>query len=253
MVENIFKITDEARKMILKSNEESIKDFMSANISLSAEERKKVLERFDEIKKNVILSHSANELIYPAKFILSITKDVEGCIVETGCYKGGSTAKLSIIAKLCNRKLYVLDSFEGLPKDYEEGLTRTEAGYSVDLKGGEYCGSLEEVKSNIEKYGEISVCEFIKGWYKDTLPNFKQKIVAVFCDVDFEQSTRECIKYLYPQIIKGGYFFTQDAHFPRIRKLFNDENFWKNEVGINEVPKLNMITERFGYFIKNDR
>lgn len=250
MVEGIFKITDEARGKIIKSNEESVKEFMNANIPLSIEERKIVLERFNKIKEKVILSHSSNELVYPAKFILSMSPELKGCIVETGCYKGGSTAKLSIIAKLCNRKLYVLDSFEGLPKDYEEGLTKTESGYSVDLKGGEYCGALEEVKSNIEKYGEINVCEFIKGWYKDTLPDFKQKIAAVFCDVDFVQSTRECIKYLYPQIIEGGYFFTQDAHFPKIRKLLNDENFWKNEVGIGEVPKLNMITERFGYYIK---
>ena len=248
-MKNEFKIDEESRSKIIQSNEESVKEFMDAeSVNLSIEQKKEILERFDEIKKNVILSHSANELIYPAKFILSFPK-IKGCIVETGCYKGGSTAKLSIISKLCNRKLYVIDSFEGLPEEYEEGLTKTESGYSVDLKGGEYCGTLEEVKSNIKQYGEISVCEFIKGWYKDTLPEFKEEIFAVFCDVDFVQSTRECIKYLYPQIVNGGYFFTQDAHFPKIRELFEDEDFWKNEVGV-EVPRLNKITERFGYFIK---
>jgi hypothetical protein len=34
-----------------------------------------------------------------------------GDIVECGCFNGNSSAKLSIIAKLVNKKLYIFDSF----------------------------------------------------------------------------------------------------------------------------------------------
>ena len=39
--------------------------------------------------------------------ILSIPKDKDGCIVEAGSYKGGSTAKFSLFAKLANREILI--------------------------------------------------------------------------------------------------------------------------------------------------
>jgi O-methyltransferase len=47
--------------------------------------------------------------------ILSIPPDVHGVIVEAGCWKGGTTANLSIVADIVGRDLIVYDSFEGLP------------------------------------------------------------------------------------------------------------------------------------------
>ena len=46
-------------------------------------------------------------------------EDTPGAIVECGCALGNSTAKLSIVAKHLDKKLYVFDSFEGLPNVYD--------------------------------------------------------------------------------------------------------------------------------------
>src|SRR5262249_7991231 len=47
--------------------------------------------------------------------LLEIPPEVEGVVVECGCYLGGSTANLSVACKIAGRELIVYDSFEGLP------------------------------------------------------------------------------------------------------------------------------------------
>lgn len=210
----------------------------SKEINLSLKERKNILERFKLIKDKIPLAHSSNELLTPTYFLLSECKDLEGDIVELGSYKGGSTAKLSIIAKILGKKLYVFDSFEGLPEN-KENLTKTEMGYTADLRKGEFYGGLKEVKNHIREYGEIDSCIFIKGWYEDTLKGFNKKICAASCDVDLFESTKTCLKYIYPLIVQGGFFFSQDCHFPLINKI------------LKEKYHLIQLTNRFG-FIKKD-
>ena len=79
---------------------------------------------------------------------------------------------------------------------------------------GKYCGSLEEVKNNIAKYGEIGVCHFIKGWFEETMSLFNKRIAAAYLDVDLASSTKTCLKYLYPLLVPGGVIISQDGDFP---------------------------------------
>ena len=226
-----------------------IKFLLSKNVNLSFKQKIQLLKRFNKIRLNVTCAHSFNELMIPIYHILSTPSTISGCIIEAGSYKGGSTSKLSVVAKLCNRKLYVFDSFEGLP-DNDEPIAHTTMGYTKVLNKGEFCGTLEEVKKNVGMYGEIKMCKFVKGWFEDTMPNFKENIVAVFCDVDLLSSTKTCLKFLWPRLINRGFFFSQDAHIPIIKEFFNNKNFWKDELGLDYAPPFHNITKRFGYFIK---
>jgi len=47
--------------------------------------------------------------------LLELPIDMQGDVVECGCWKGGATVNLSLICKITGRKLKVYDSFEGLP------------------------------------------------------------------------------------------------------------------------------------------
>src|SRR6185503_16093099 len=78
--------------------------------------------------------------------ILETPPDVAGDIVECGTWRGGSAVNLSMIAKLTGRRLLIFDSFEGLPEGDE---TDRQAFYET----GDYCGSIEDVKSNITRFG----------------------------------------------------------------------------------------------------
>ena len=186
----------------------------------------------ERISWNVECPHSQDQIISFINSFFSMRSDKEGCIVEAGSYKGGSTAKFSIGAKLADRQLVIFDSFQGLPEN-EEFHDKSILGHSIRnwFEKGKFCGTLDEVKKNIKKYGKIEVCKFIKGWFDDTMLNFSSKICAVYLDVDLASSTRTCLKYLYPLIIPGGVLYSQDGDFPLVIDVFNDDEFWEKEVG----------------------
>ncbi|MFC1962103.1 TylF/MycF/NovP-related O-methyltransferase, partial [Chloroflexota bacterium] len=96
--------------------------------------------------------------------LLETPPDVVGDIIECGTFKGGSAANLSLVCRIVGRKLLVYDSFEGLPKSEESD--RTAGGYHE----GDFRGTLDEVTTNIKRYGALECCRFEKGWFRDTLP-----------------------------------------------------------------------------------
>jgi len=153
--------------------------------------------------------------------ILELPPDLEGDVVECGCWKGGSSANLSLVCRLAGRKLVIYDSFEGLPvpkADDREG-----AGY----KEGEYCGTLPEVRANISRGGALEVCEFVEGWFDKTLPGSTGKIALLFLDVDLEDSLNTCVKHLWPRLVEGGYLFTDECVALDYVALFWSERWWR--------------------------
>ena len=57
--------------------------------------------KFYSISYHVDCPHTEHELLTIAKQILNLGPAVTGTIVEAGSFHGGSTAKLSLVAKLC--------------------------------------------------------------------------------------------------------------------------------------------------------
>ena len=175
-------------------------------------------------------AHTHHEIVSMIDVILALPSSRPGCIVEAGCFKGGSTAKLSIAAKIAGRKLVVFDSFEGLP-DNRESHDHDIFGLGVQFEGGKYSGQLAEVAFNVERFGEPSVCEFRKGWFEDSMPDFHEPVALAFLDVDLASSTRTCLRYLYPLLTPGCSIFSHDGHLPLCIQAMDDSEFWEREVG----------------------
>jgi len=188
-----------------------------------------LIYRLIKVHSNVCCPHNQGEILAIISSIISIPHNINGCIVEAGCYKGGSTAKLSIATKMNNRQLVVFDSFEGFPENSENN-GKDIFGGKIGFPKGSYTGSLDEVSQNVKNFGEIEVCRFVKGWFKDTMPSFSENICVVFLDVDLPSSTRDCLKYLYPLLISGGVLFSHDGHIPSVVDVYNDDIFWQKEV-----------------------
>jgi O-methyltransferase len=191
--------------------------------------RIEILWGIERITLAVDCPHTNAQILPFIMEILSLPKDVEGCIVEAGCYKGGSTAKFSMAAKLAGRPLVVFDSFEGIPPN-DEKHGRTIFGTNATFPQGDWRGSLDEVKETIRKFGELECCEFVEGWFQDTMPLFRRRIAAIYLDVDLAESTRTCLKYLHPQLVPGGVIYSQDGHLPLVLAVFNDPAFWREEL-----------------------
>jgi len=155
-----------------------------------------------------------------ASKILSIPPDILGSIVECGTWKGGSATNLSLVCSIVGRKLKVYDSFEGLPE-----TKQGEPLANANLKGA-FSGTLDEVISNIKRYGKIECCEFEKGWFDDTLPKLNSPVLLAFIDVDIESSLHTCVRCIWPNLIDQGYLFTDEAAFLEYVALFYSEKWW---------------------------
>jgi hypothetical protein len=142
-----------------------------------------------------------------------IKNNVPGDLIETGVWRGGATIFMRAILKaygITDRKVWVCDSFEGLPKP-------DEAKYPQDKgdkhhKSKELAISLEQVKNNFKKYGLLdNQVIFLKGWFKDTLPTAPIEQIAVArLDGDMYESTIEALDNLYHKILIGGFLIIDD-------------------------------------------
>lgn len=218
--------------------------FLLADLSvISIRERMNLIVRLYVISFDIDSPHTQEEMLAFICTILSLPGKDDGVIVEAGCFKGASTAKFSIAARVANRKLVVFDSFEGIPEN-DEPHEKSIFGESVGFKEGDYCGALEEVKLNVAKYGCIESCVFIKGWFDLTMPEFDMPVSAIYLDVDLASSTRTCIKYLFPLLKNGGSLYSQDGHLPLVIDVFNDNKFWVDEVGYQKPQVDNLVLQR---------
>lgn len=187
-----------------------------------------IVKQYYVTSANVDCPHTPGEILAYVETILTLPRSVPGRVVEAGCYKGGSTAKFSLAARLAHRDLVVFDSFEGIPPNVEDHAS---TAHGDNFATGAYKGTLDEVRANVAKYGCIASVRFTKGWFEDTLPHFKEPIAAIYLDVDLVSSTRTCLKYLYPLLQPGGVLYSQDGHLPLVCDLFDDAAFWEREVG----------------------
>lgn len=199
--------------------------------------------KFYKISYYVDCPHTEHELIVIARQILNLgaasgaAGGVPGVIVEAGSFHGGSTAKLSLVAALCDRPFDVFDSFAGMPENNEEH-GKSIYGREHHFPKGSHAVPFEEVKGNVARYGDASRTHFHKGFFSDTMPSFHTPVAAACVNVDLVQSTRDCFHYLYPLLPPGGIIISQDAHFPWIIELLRSDAFWRNDLGITPRPEI---------------
>lgn len=210
--------------------------------------RLSLVVRFYRISYYVDCPHTEHEMVSIARQILDLEVSggdaVPGAIVEAGSFHGGSTAKLSLVAKLCGRELHVFDSFAGMPENDEEH-GKSIYGREHHFPKGSHAVPFEEVRNNVARYGDATHTHFHKGFFSDTMPSFHGPVAAACVNVDLARSTRDCYHYLYPLLSPGGIIISQDAHFPWIIALFNDPTFWEKEVGITKPAMPGLGTLKF--------
>jgi O-methyltransferase len=188
--------------------------------------------RFRKTASAVQTASTPEEHLVMAAQLLAIPDSTAGCVVECGCFKGGSTANLSLATAIAGRELHVFDSFAGLPAtDEKDSANRCpHLGAVHTYEAGMYAGSEGEVRANIERFGEIGVCHFHKGWFEETLPAFEEPLVLAFLDVDLRSSLETCVRELWPALVPGGRFFVHEAPHLEISSLFFDEGWWRENL-----------------------
>lgn len=205
------------------------------------------------------------EHLVMATKVLTVPPEVDGAIVECGCYKGGSTANLSLVASRCGRQLAVFDSFEGMPEPTadDEAHTLLASEQVHTYEEGSWRASLDEARANVTRYGDGSVCRFHVGYFEETLPEFGNDCAAAFLDVGLRASAETCLAELWPQLNDGCYLFTHEAKHMEIASLFFDRDWWQVTLdreppglvgagsGLGLHPSSNGFTSLLAYAVKN--
>lgn len=141
---------------------------------------------------------------------LAEVRHLQGDCIEFGAFRGG----LSFFLGLCIRDLgltkrvYMLDSFQGLPQ--------TDAALDGPFQKGMMATDASAVAAVRASFGLESIVEIRAGWFEETLPQMPS--AAHFClahlDADVYGSTRTALQYLLPRLAEGGVVVLDDCLFP---------------------------------------
>jgi O-methyltransferase len=163
-----------------------------------------------------------------------IREGVPGDFIEAGAWRGGAGIMMrGVLAALgvADRRVWVADSFEGLPPPDEERYP-ADAG-DTNFMQDELAVSLEEVQANFERYGLLDdQVRFLKGWFRDTLPGVAGETFSIVrLDGDLYESTMDGLRHLYPRLSLGGYLIVDDYGWDNCREAVED---YRREHGIRE-------------------
>jgi O-methyltransferase len=140
---------------------------------------------------------------------------LKGCVVECGVWRGGTAAGLISVLGT-SRKLYLFDSFEGLPPAQQiDGEAALE--YQKNIDGPMYFDNCYAPPCYAERAMELagaSNYEMINGWFNETLPQFRvaQPIAVLHLDADWYDSILTCLNHLFDSVIEGGLIIIDDYY-----------------------------------------
>jgi hypothetical protein len=122
---------------------------------------------------------------------------------------------------LQDRKVYLADSFEGLPPP--SGSYKADAT-SRFHKWAYLAVGKEEVVCNFRKYDvSLDRVEFLEGFFGDSLPGADVKNLALLrMDGDMYESTVDILVNLYHKVSEGGIVIVDDWAIPQAQKAVRD-------------------------------
>lgn len=143
-----------------------------------------------------------------------LQENVVGDLIETGVWRGGACIFMRAVLKAyacTNRSVWAADSFAGLPAPDAESYPQDKSSRYHEFSAV-LAVSLQEVQANFERYGLLDdQVRFLRGWFKDTLPNAPFAQLAVIrLDGDMYESTMQGLTFLYPKLTPGGYVIVDD-------------------------------------------
>jgi O-methyltransferase len=153
----------------------------------------------------------------------AIKNDIPGVFVECGVASGNNLAAMA----LAGREAVGFDSFEGIPwagvnDDQQPGMKSKVPFTEGRLESsGITVHAIEGVQLNFQRWG-LDNYRLIKGWFQDTVKDFKEPISVLRLDGDLYDSTYVCLEHLYPLLSKGGILIMDDWNLAGCRKAFND-------------------------------
>ncbi|KKK80144.1 hypothetical protein LCGC14_2826420 [marine sediment metagenome] len=168
-------------------------------------ENKQFTETYNKIKNNTTLDKAR---LYTLWELTKQVKNMEGSIIEIGCWKGGSGAIIAKSAEQAKIKetIYLIDTFKGCVK-----ITNKDKYY----KGGEHSDATKEEVEKLAKETQLNKIKVLQGIFPEEtekeIKSFKFRLAHI--DVDTYQSAKDTTNYILPKLVKGGIMIYDDYGF----------------------------------------
>ena len=107
------------------------------------------------------------------------------------------------------------------------------------------------MRRNIRKHGAIECCEFVEGWFEDTLPGLRSPVLSAFLDVVQEDALDTCVRRIWPNLVEDGYIFLAECGEMDYLALFWSEKWWRKRFNRTPPGLVGGRAESFGYTMKS--
>jgi len=144
-------------------------------------------------------------------------EQIPGDFLEAGVWRGGLPIIMRAFLEATDdreRKVYLADSFQGLPEDVAD--PNDQAANLLLQPLGSLAVDRQQVEAAFDFFGlNDKQVEILEGWFSDTLGSRPDETLALIrLDGDYYESTRDAITALYGKLSVGGYVIIDDYNLP---------------------------------------
>ena len=150
---------------------------------------------------------------------LKNTENIDGDICEFGVAQGKTSKLIGCFIKNSNKKLYLIDSFQGLPPPTKEDELKDDIFNLGNMQN--YTGKMSHSENKV--LNELNSINFDKkrliinkGFFNkssDESMNLPTKVSFAYLDFDFYQPTIDGLNYLKNVLSSGGIIIVDDYDF----------------------------------------
>lgn len=141
---------------------------------------------------------------------------VDGAVCEFGCFAGTTSLFLqrTLESNNSNKKLYLYDSFEGLP----EKSLKDHSALGEDFVPGELMANKSQLKLNFKKANlSLRNVKIKKGWFSELKnKDLPKHICFAFMDGDFYDSIKDSLELVKKRVAVGGIVVIDDFNNPAL-------------------------------------
>jgi len=179
--------------------------------------------------KEVYFTRRRNRFYNTIQFFMN-TVDLDGFVIECGCYRGLSSYMMchhykKVSPDFVGNEFVILDSFEGLSKPNSKDALEVGRDGSEKFFVGEgfFATPVEHVKLALSEFPQI---EYVKGWVPEILykmPLRKYKFVHI--DLDLYEPILGALEYFYPLLVTNATIVIDDygsLYWPGAKKAVEE-------------------------------
>ncbi len=135
-----------------------------------------------------------------------LASGVLGDVVEFGCYVGTTSVFLARDLANTNKKLYLYDSFEGLPPK----TTEDDSSAGQQFRPGELSATKAQLIKNLRS-ANVPMPVIKKAWFSDLSPKYvPTQLSFAYLDGDYYHSILDPLKLIWDKLAPGATVVVDD-------------------------------------------